>query len=166
MNTTFETGFLFLIILAAQAFYMYLSSKNQLKSKWYLYILAIPFVTAFPIIMYSQNTFAFHLYEYAIVVCIITVAAADICYAAKHNIDYMTDERCYRFLYAYLMICTTIAWYGSTVLSVKIITAFLLAGSIVICSFVRKHSVHEVLKAPLFALFSLACSWALLKFAI
>jgi len=42
---------LFLIILAAQAFYMFLSSKNRMKSNWYLYILAIPLVTVFPVIM-------------------------------------------------------------------------------------------------------------------
>ncbi len=165
MNTI-EIVLLFLIILAAQAFYMYLSSKKQFKSKWYLYVLSLPLVTAFPAIMYSQNTYAFNLYEYAIVVCIITAAVADICYAAKYNRDYMTDDHSCGFLYAYLIITVTIAWYGSTSFALKFITAVLLACSIVVCSFVRKHPLKEIARALVLALVSVACSWALLAFAI
>lgn len=165
MNTI-QIVLLFLIILAAQAFYMYLSSKNQFRRKWYLYVLAIPLVTAFPVIMHSHNTYAFDLYQYAIVVCIIVAAFADICYAAKHNEDYMTDDHSCGFLYAYLMITAAIAWYGSTSFALKVITMILLTGSITVCSFVRKHSLKELVRASVLALFSTACSWAFLTFAL
>lgn len=163
---TIKIALLYLIILAAQAFYMFLSSKNQLKSNWYLFILAIPLVTAFPVIMYSNDKNAFNLYEYAIVICIFTAAVADVVHAARYNEDYMNGETASRFLYAYLMIVTAVAWYGNVSLTVKIIAALLLAGSIVVCSFVKKHSLKEVLKAPVLALFSVACSWSFLTFVL
>ena len=92
MNTTIEIALLHLIILASQSFYMYLSSKSRMKKKWYMYILAIPFVMSFPAILYNQDQYAYSLYEYAVVICIITAAVADITYAAFRNKDYMTDE--------------------------------------------------------------------------
>ena len=165
MNTI-KIALLYLIILAAQAFYMFLSSKNQLKSNWYLYILAIPLVTAFPVIMYSHDKNAFDLYEYAVVICIFTAALADVIYAARYNKDYMNSETSIRFLYAYLMIVTAVALYGNVPLPVRIIAVLLLAGSIVVCSFVKKHSLKELLKAPVLALFSVVCSWSFLTFVL
>lgn len=165
MNTI-KIVLLFLIILAAQAFYMFLSSKNQLKSNWYLYIIAIPLVTAFPVILYPHDEYAFNLYLYAVVICIFTAAVADVTYAARYNKDYMNGEAFSRFLYAYLMIVTTAAWYGNVPFMVKIIAALLLAGSIVVLSFVKKHSLKEVLKATVPALFSVVCSWSFLNFVL
>ena len=157
---------LFLIILAAQAFFMFLSSKNRMKSNWYLYILAIPLVTVFPVIMYSHDKYAFNLYQYAVVICIIAAAIMDIVYAARYDKDYMNGDTASGFLYAYLIIVTAIAWYGNDPLNVKIIAALLLAGSIAVCTFVKKHSMKELLKAPVLAVFSIFCSWSFLAFAL
>lgn len=166
MDNSIKTALLFLTILAAQAFYMYLSSKKQFKSRWYLYILAIPLVTVFSVIINSHDKYAFNLYEYAVVICILTAAVADVVYAARYNKDYIDGDTSSRFLYAYLMILTAAAWYGDVPLPVRIMSALLLAGSVVLCSFVKKHSLKEVLKAPVLALFSIVCSWTFLTFGL
>lgn len=166
MNDTIKIALLYLIILAAQAFYMYLSSKNLLKSNWYLYILAIPLVTAFPVIMYSQDKHAFNMYEYAVVICIITAAIADVVYAAGSNKDYMSGEAPVRFLYAYLMIVAVVALLSSASMPVKIISVLLLAAAVLVCTIMKKHPAKEVLKAPVLALFSVACSWSFLTFVL
>lgn len=166
MNNTIKIALLFLIILAAQAFYMYLSSKNQLKRHWYLYVLAMPLVTAFPVIMYSQDKYAFSLYEYAVVFCIITAATADIVYAARYNKDYMSGDTPSRFLYAHLMIVTAVAWYSSASLPIKVISVLLLAVAVAVCTIAKKHPFKEVLKAPVLALFSTACSWVFLNYVL
>lgn len=165
MNTI-EIVLLFLIILAAQAFYMFLSSKDQLKSNWYLYILAIPLVTAFPVILYSHDKNAFHLYQYAVVICIFAAAVADVAYAARYNKDYINGDTSSRFLYAYLMIVTVAAWCSNVSLSVKIISVLLLAAAVAVCTIAKKHPWKELLKAPVLALFSTACSWAFLNFVL
>ena len=166
MNETIKTVLLALAILAAQALYMYLSSKNQLKSRWYLYILAIPLVSAVSVIMYSSSEYALNLYEYAVIICIFTAAVADVIYAARYNKDYMNDETACGFLYAYLMIVTAASWFVNASLPARIISAILLAASIIVFSFVKKHSLKELLKASVLTFFSVICSWSFMTFVL
>ncbi len=166
MNTTIEIALLHLIILASQSFYMYLSSKSRMKKKWYMYILAIPFVMSFPAILYNQDQYAYSLYEYAVVICIITAAVADITYAAFRNKDYMTDESFCIFLYSYFLICATSAWSGKTQLLIRIITTIVLISAIVLCGFTGKHFMKWLFKAALLAILSIAVSWMVITFAL
>ena len=79
MNT--KVAFLHLIILTSQAICMYLSNKAQMKNKWYLYLISLPVVLAYPVVLNAQNPDAYSIYEYTIVIYAITAFVVDVTYA-------------------------------------------------------------------------------------
>lgn len=165
MSTT-NIALLHLWILATQAFYMYLSNKTQLKKHRYLYIIAIPIITAFPVIISSQDLQAYTLYEYAIVFCIIFAAIVDSSLAAAINREYLTDETCRSLISAYFLICVVTSFWGNISISVRMIPAFLLGISILVSTLVKKDPVIELVKSIPLALLSVFCSWAFVRFGL
>lgn len=165
MSTT-NIALLHLWILASQAFYMYLSNKTQLKKHRYLYLIAIPIITVFPVIISSQDMQAYTLYEYAIVFCIIYAAIIDSSLAAAINREYLTDETCRSLIYTYFLICVVTSFWGSASITVKMIPAFLLGASVLVYTLVKKDSVIELVKSIPLALLSVFCSWAFLRFGL
>ena len=157
---------LHLWILASQAFYMYLSNKAQLKKHRYLYLIAIPIITAFPVIISSQDIQAYNLYEYAVVFCIVFAAVADSSLAAAFNREYLTDETCRSLIYTYFLICVVTSFGGSVSITVRLIPAFLLVASALVFTLVKKNSVVELVKGIPLALLSVFCSWAFLRFGL
>lgn len=165
MSTT-NIALLHLWVLASQAFYMYLSNKAQFKKHRYLYLIAIPIITAFPVIISSQDLQVYNLYEYAIVFCIVFAAIVDSSIAAAFDREYLTDETCRSLIYTYFLICVIASVWGSTGITVKMIPAFLLAASILVFILVKKHSAIELVKSIPLALLSVFCSWAFLRFGL
>lgn len=165
MSTT-NIALLHLWILASQVFYMYLSNKAQLKKHRFLYLIAIPIITAFPVIISSQDMQAYTLYEYAIVFCIVFAAIVDSSLAAAVNREYLTDETCRSLIYSYFLICVVASFWGSTNITVKIIPTFLLVASILVFTLVKKNSVNEIVKSIPLALLSVFCSWAFIRFGL
>lgn len=163
MSTT-NIILLHLWILASQVFYMYLSNKTQLKTHAYLYLIAIPIVAAFPVILNSQDPHAYSLYEYAIVFCIVFAAVIDSSLAAVRNREYMTDSS-RSFIYSYLLICTVIVFMGSTSITVRIVPAFLLLSSILLFCLAKKNPAAERIKSIPLALLSVLCSWAYIAYS-
>jgi len=144
---------------------MYLSNKTQLNKHRYLYLIAIPIIAAFPVIISSQDMQAYTLYEYAIVFCIIFAAIVDASLAAT-NREYLTDETCRSLIYTYFLLCMVITFWGNTGITVKMISAFLLGTSILVFTLVKKHSVIELVKSIPLALLSVFCSWAFIQFGL
>ena len=164
MSNTLKIVSMNLIILAAQAFYMYLSSKSQMKSKRYMYAAAALPVMAYPVILNNQNTFAYSLYLYAVITCIITAAVMDTAYAAAFNKNFMDDERFCGLLYTYLMICAVSGKIGKASPMLSVIVILMLVGAIVVCVTIYKHPLKELFKAAGLAAFSLICAWLYLIF--
>lgn len=164
MSTT-NIALLHLWILAAQTFYMYLSNKTQMKKHRYLYLIAIPLITAFPVILSTQDLQAYTFYEYAVVFCIILTAVVDISLAAFDK-EYMTDQTGRSLTYSYLLITEVASFWGNTSITVRVIPAFLLAASILEFSLVKKNSAIELVKSIPLALLSVFCSWAFLRFGL
>ena len=165
MNVT-NIVLLHLLILASQAFYMYLSNKAQLKKLRYLYLIAIPIAAAYPVLLNYQDPLAYSLYEYAVVFCIFLAAAADSTMAAVFNREYLTDKTSRRLIYSYLLICMTAALAGSVGATVVIVTAFLLAGSFAVFCLVHKYPAAELIQSIPLALVSVLCSWAFLNYGL
>ena len=166
MNTIFKIIFLHLLMLASQAFYMYLSNKTLMKKTRYMYFAAVPLVIAVPIILDLQNTYAYSLYEYSILFCILGAALADVICAAAHNKEYMTDETTRSFHYAFFLICFATACIGGTSMLIIIITVTALVTFMAFQIFIRKRSATEFIKSLPLAGCSLACSWALLRYIL
>ena len=164
MNTTVNILLLHIMMLATQAFYMYLSNKAQMKSKRYYYLMAIPFVAAFPAFLNDQDPHIYSIYEYAIVFCIFGAAITDVVIAALYNREYLTESTCRRLFYSYLMICTVVSFCGSIDFTVRIAMILILTGAILTFLSVKKLSVSEVLKAVPLATLSIICSWAFVKY--
>ena len=165
MITVPKIALLHLLLLASQAFYMYVSNKSQLKKGRYLFALAVPIAMGFPLILYSRSPDAYFLYEYAIVICMITAAIADATVAAARNREYLTDENTRRFHYSYFMICLMTVFFSGAGIMIGMTIALILAGLFCWSHFLKKHPAEELSKAIPLALFSVACSWALLHFA-
>lgn len=166
MNAIVKIALLHILFLASQAFYMYLSNKPQLKKHRYLYLIAVLIVTAFPIVIFSQDPQIYDLYEYAVVFCIVAAAMVDVTLAAAFGREYLTDKNGRCLTYSYFLICTAIAFAGSTSITVRTITLFLLAGSLMIFIIVKKHSAVELIAGIPLALVSVICSWAFLEFGM
>ena len=156
---------LHLWILASQTFYMYLSNKEQVKKHFYLYLIAIPIATAFPVILNGQEPRSYALYEYSIVFCIIFTAVVDASLAAFDR-EYLTDSSCRTLIVSFFMICAAAAFYGSTGMAVRAITAFLFAGSFIVLSLVKKHSAIELMKSLPLTLLSILCAWTFIRFGL
>ena len=148
-------------ILAAQAFYMYLSNKNRLKSDRYLYLIAAPIAAAFPAVIGSQDIQAYSLYEYAVVFLIIFAAVADISAAASFNREFLTETEGMSLTLSYFLICTVTAFYGDVSVIVRIAAVFLPAGAFLVFSIKKKRSLAELLKSMPLAAAAIILSWLL-----
>ena len=157
---------LHLWILAGQAFYMYLSNKNQLKNNRYLYLIAVPIAAAFPVIINSQNMQAYNMYEYAVVFCIIFAAIIDVSISALYDKEFLNDANGMSLTFSYLLICIATAFLGDISVTVRMVTAFLLAGTFLAFCFTKKHSFVELLKCIPIAALSVVCSWLFLRFGL
>ena len=167
MNTeVVKIAFMHLILLATQAFYMYLSNKKQFRSNKKLYIIALPLVTALPVILYSQAQAAYTVYEYAIVFCFITAAIADISYAAAFNKEFFSDQAIRSLHYSFFIICLAVSFCAGTGILIKVLTAVILAAAFFFLCIMKKHSPAEFVKAVPLALFSFICSWAFTTYVI
>ena len=160
MLSTIKIALLHLVILAAQSFYMYLSSKSLMKSRRYLYLAAIPIVMIFPVILGSQDPAVQTLYEYSLVFCVMAAAVVDVMVSSYRNKDYMTENSWCKYMCAYFMICTAVAWYGHTGISLRLAATALLGASVVYGVIMKKLTTKYLLKAVLLAAVSLVCSWA------
>lgn len=161
-----KIAILHLWILAVQVFYMYLSNKNQLKNNRYLYLIAVPIATAFPVIISSQNMQAYNFYEYAVIFCIVFAAIIDSSISALYNKEFLTDAAGMSLTLSYFLICTVTAFRGDISIAVRMVTLFLLAGAFLVCRFTKKHSFAELLKCIPVAVISVICSWLFLRFGL
>ena len=154
------------MLLAVQAFYMFVSNKPQMKSRRGLYFLAIPLVTAIPLIFNHQDPQSFLVYEYSVVLCMITAGIADSSLAALKDKEYLTDERIRSLHYAYFIICAAVSFSSGISIWVKAVCIILLAG--IICRFclLKKHTWSDVFKAVPLAMFSCICAWAFVKYVL
>jgi hypothetical protein len=160
MLSAIKIALLHLCILAAQSFYMYLSSKAQMKRRIYLYLAAIPVVMCFPAIISSQDPAAQTVYEYALVFCIMTAAVVDVMISSYRNRDYMTEHSWFRYMCAYLLICTAVVWGGHIGIAVRLIVMVILIAAFVYGFITKRLTAKDILKSALLAAISLACSWA------
>lgn len=166
MDNTVKIVLLHLFLLAVQGFYMFVSNRQQLKDKRYLYPAAIPIVGAMPVLLHSQSPHVYSVYEYAIVICMITAAMADVSYVVLTNKEYLTDAAIRRFHYSYFLICLIAAFCGGIRIWVKAACILLLAGIICWSCLIKKHSRSEPIKAIPLALFSYACAWVFVKYVL
>ena len=165
-NIYVKIAFLHLIILGSQAFYMYLSSKKQFKSKKYLYLIALPFVIVLPVIFNALDPAAYHMYEYTVVILMIIAAIIDASYAAARNRDYFIDATIRTLNYSYLMICLAASFCGETGIMIKVMIIFCLVAMFFWYCFRNKHSASEFTKAIPLVLISFACAWVLVKYLL
>lgn len=157
MSDYIKIAALHLFMLAVQVFYMYLSSKDQLKEHRNLYILAIPVAMAVPVLAATQSGAAYSLYEYSIVFCMIFAACADSMIACFADADTMRDSW-RRYLCAYLAVCAVSFCLGKAAAAGAVAAVLLLAFAAF--SFVRKSlSARDLLRAAVLAAASVACSW-------
>ena len=163
MNTSIKIVLFHTAILATQAFYMYLSNKEQMLKRWYLYVLIMPFVLTFPVILNKQSPYAYDLYEYAIMFCIFTAAILDTIFAI-FNKEYMADERVRRFQYTYFFICMAVACNSGISSWLRAINLLALIGSLCLSNVLKKQSPYEILKSLPLAVSSYVCSYAFLFF--
>ena len=161
MNTSIRIALFHTAILATQAFYMYLSNKEQLLKRRYLYILIMPFVLAFPVILNMQSPNAYDLYEYAIVFCIFTAAIMDTIFAI-FNKECMTDDRICRFQYTYFFICMAVSCNSGISSWLRAINVLALIGSFCMFNITKRQSPFEILKSLPLAVLSYVCSYAFL----
>lgn len=153
-------------ILAAQVFYMYLSNKDQLKKDRWLYLIAVPIATAFPVIIGGQDIHSYDLYEYAIIFCIVFAAVVDLSVVAYFNREFLTDTEGMSLTLSYFLICTVTAFYGNISKTVRIVAVFLFAGAFLVFIIIKKCSLAELLKSMPIALLSVVCSWLFLRFGL
>ena len=161
MNYLVKIAFLHLMLLASQAIYMYVSNTAQLISRRFQYIAWMPLVVGLPTILYSQSADSYYLYEYAVVICMITAAISDTVYAALTNREYLTDETVRRFRYSYFLICIVSVFSGGINIWIKAFVTLILAGTLYISHMVIRRPVAEFFKSIPLAMFSLACAWLL-----
>lgn len=158
MSDYIKIAALHLFILAVQVFYMYLSSRDQLKPHRNLFILAIPVAMAVPVLAASQSGAAYSLYEYSIVFCMIFAACADSMIACFADNDSMGGDSWRRYLCAYLAGCAVSFCLGKAVAAGAVAAVLLLAFAAF--SVVRKNlSARDLLRSAVLAAVSVACSW-------
>ena len=166
MNDTIEIALLHLSLLAIQGIHMYVSNKQQLKNKRHLYMLAMPFVAALPIVLSQQSLHSYSIYEYSIVLCMMIAATADTSCTAFADREYFTDATIRRLHYSYFLICLMAAFSGEISIWVKAVCMTLLAGVLCWSCLLKKHSWIELIKAIPLALFSYICAWTFVKYVI
>ena len=166
MNTTLSIVILHLIIFASQAFYMYFSSKAQMKSRRKLYLVALPYVIAFPLILNYQDPEAYTLYEYSIVFCIIFAAVTDVVYAAVRDKDLMTDSMIRSLHYSYFLICTAAVYSENVSILFRTVISLILLSLILLYILFRKQTIKEFVKAIPLSMLSIACAWAFVTFGL
>ena len=154
------------ILLASQAFYMYLSNRKQFRNKKYLYLAALLPVLALPAVFSLLDQTAYLIYEYAIVFCMITAAVADTSYAAARNKEFFTEPAIRCLHYSYFIICLAASFCKGTGVPVKVITSVILAGICFRQCIMKKYSPSEFVRAMPLALLSFACSWAFITYVI
>lgn len=154
--------FLHLCILAVQVLYIYLSNKDQLKNNRYLYLIAVPIATAFPAIIGGQDIQAYNLYEYAVIFCMIFVAAADTSIAAVFNREIITDAGCISFTLSYFLICTATAFCGNISMAVRLVSMVFI-GAVLFFSIIKRSTPAELLKSVPIAALSFASSWLFIR---
>ena len=154
------------ILLASQAFYMYLSNKTQLKRNRNLYFIALLPVLALPVLYIFRSPSAYPVYEYAVVFCMIAAALADTVYAAACNKEFFTDQTIRSLHYSYFIICLAASFCKGTGVPVKVITSVILAGTCFRQCIMKKYSPSEFVRAMPLALLSFACSWAFITYVI
>jgi hypothetical protein len=166
MNTNVKIALIQLIIFAAQAFYMNFSNKAQFKSRRYLYILALPYVIAFPILLNYQDTYSYSLYEYSILSCFFIAASADVTSAFFLNREYLTDSTIRRFHYAYFTICAAIVFSGDVSTIIRVFSLLILVALFALLCLAKKQSGLEFIKSIPLVIFSIACAWSVLHFVM
>lgn len=166
MSNNIKITLFHLSILAVQAIYMYISNKALLKEIRCLFVLAMPIIIAYPIILNNSDTYAYELYEYAIVFCVFMAAIADTVCAAMFNKEYLTKEKTSSFHYAYFLICAAAVCIGNAPDIARILTVSVLLGLLAFQVFVRKHSLSEFANSLPLTLFSVVCSWTFLRFGL
>lgn len=166
MDNTVRIALLHLFLLATQGFYMFVSNRQQLKNKRYLYPTAIPIVAAMPVLLNSQSPHAYSIYEYSIIICMITAAAADVSYAAITNKEYFTDAAVRKLHYSYFLICLAVAVSAGAGTWIKAVLLILLSGIICWSCLIKKHSLSELIKATPLSLLSYVCAWAFVKYVL
>ena len=159
MLSTIKIAALHVFILAVQAFYMYISSKTQVKEHKYLYLTAIPVVICIPLLISYQSEPAYTLYEYALVFCIIFAAIADSAVASFTDKDIMNGNSWCKYLCSYLMICAVSFLYGKASVIAGVMAAIICAGFAAYCVIRKKLSLLDLLRAAVLAAVSLVCSW-------
>lgn len=157
---------LHLCIFGAQAFYMFLANKEQMKSKRILFLIAIPIVIAVPIILNSQDAWARNLYEYSIVFCVVVAALVDVVLAAGYNRTFITESNGRSLTCSYIIICAAAAYIGNVGNPLKVAVTAILAGTILILLAARKKHLLEFVKGIPLALISVLCAWAFLSFGL
>ena len=154
------------ILLASQAFYMYLSNKTQLKRNRNLYFIALLPVLALPVLYILRDPSAYPVYEYAVVFCMIAAALADTVYAAACNKEFFTDQTIRSLHYSYFVICMAVSFCRGTGMLIKAVTAAILAAVVCWSCVLKKHSPAEFAKAAALALCSFACSLTFVTYVI
>ena len=152
-------AFLHFTILASQALYMYLSNKDQMKKRRYMYLAALPIVLAVPIAMNMQNPAAYSLYEYSILFCFFTAAVADVCISTGFDKSYLTDENIQSLNCSYFMICAAVTYIENMSIAFKAVFSLILICVIAASFITKKNSVKGLLKAFPLTIFSIACAW-------
>ena len=166
MISTIKIVVLHAFILAVQAFYMYISSKTQVKEHKYLYLIALPVVMCIPVLISRQSPAAYSLYEYALVFCIIFAAIADSTVASFTDKDIMTGSSWCKYLCSYLLICAVSFLYGKAAVIPGVIAALIFAAFAVYCVIRKRLSLLDVLKAAVLAAASLVCSWGFIDWLL
>ena len=166
MNDTIKIALLHLSLLVTQGLFMYVSNKQQLKSRRRLYLLAAPLVAALPVLLARQSPHSYCIYEYSIVICMIIAAVTDTTYTALTNREYLTDAAICRFRYAYFLICIMAAFSGGISIWLKLFCLAILAGVLCWSCILKKHSWLELISAIPLALISYACALPFVKYVI
>ena len=146
-------------LVAAQAIYMFVSNTAQMKSRIKLYVLSIPVVAAFAVVLYVQDKDAYTLYLYSLVMCMIIAAFADTVSSAAANREYLSDQTSRRFHYSYFIICLVMSLFGGVSPAVKGAAVLLLAGLFLYQHFLKGHPASEIARAVPLAVISIACAW-------
>ena len=166
MLSTVKIAVLHAFILAVQTFYMFISSKTQVRDHKYLYFIAVPVVICIPVLLSSRSQAAYSLYEYALVFCIIFAAIADSAAASFTDIDIMTGSSWCKYLCSYLMICAATFLYRKAAVIPGVIAVIICAAFAACCVIKKRLSLSDFLRAAALAAASLICSWGFIDWLL
>ena len=154
-----KVALLQVMLVVAQAIYMLISNTDQLKKKKHFFIAGLVPVLVFPLMFYKNSEYAYQLYLYSIVICMITAAIADGCVAAFKNREYLEDASARRLTYAYFMICVIVSAVAKQGVALTLGAAAVLAGVFIWECLVKNNHAAELAKAIPLAAVSIGCGW-------